>query len=125
METTILLLISEPLVRLVIQEVLEKAGYMVMGTGDLGTAVERMNEATPDLLIISPYVETITGDQAGKYLRSRAPGMRILMVAGLLADDRLQDRAELDQVAIFPQPFTGPELLSKVQAVLSAPKTFD
>jgi hypothetical protein len=51
--------------------------------------------------------------------------MRILMVAGLLADDRLQDRAELDQVAIFPQPFTGPELLSKVQAVLSAPKTFD
>lgn len=121
METTILLLISEPLVRLVIQELLEKAGYLVMGTGDLGTAVKRINEATPDLLMISPYVETISGDQAGKYLRSRVPGMRILMVAGLLADDRLQDRADLEKVAVFPQPFTGAELLSKVQAVLGVP----
>jgi CheY-like chemotaxis protein len=122
METTILLLISEPLVRLVIQELLEKAGYIVMGTGDLGTAVERMDEATPDLLIISPYVETITGHQAGKYLRTRNPGMRILVVAGLLADDRLQDRAELEKVAIFPQPFTGEQLLGKVRSILSEPK---
>src|SRR5271156_5473625 len=94
MDWTILLLISEPLVRLVIQELLEKAGYVVMATGDLGTAVERMTEATPDLLMISPYIETITGDQAGKYLRTKALGMRILMLAGLLADDRIQDRAE-------------------------------
>jgi len=122
MDTTILLLISEPLVRLVIQELLEKAGYVVMATGDLGTAVERMTEATPDLLMISPYIETITGDQAGKYLRTKALGMRILMLAGLLADDRIQDRAELEKVAIFPQPFTGEQLLNRVRSVLSEPK---
>ncbi len=121
LETTILLLISEPLVRVVIQELLERAGYLVMGTGDLGTAVDRTNECKPDLLIVSPYVETITGHQAAKYLQARCPSMRILMVAGLLADDRLQYRAELEKVAIFPQPFTGPELLDKVRQVLSAP----
>ena len=55
---------------------------------------------------------TFTGHQAGKYLRTRNPGMRILVVAGLLADDRLQDRAELEKVAIFPQPFTGEQLLA-------------
>lgn len=118
METTILLLVSEPLVRLVIQEVLERAGYLVMSTGDLGTAVDRMDECKPDLLIISPYVETITGHQAAKYLQSRCPSMRILMVAGLLADDRLQYRAELEKVDVFPKPFTAPELLEKVNAVL-------
>jgi DNA-binding response OmpR family regulator len=122
MDTTILLLISEPLVRLVIKELLEKAGYVVMATGDLGTAVERMSEATPDLLMISPYIETITGDQAGKYLRTKAPGMRILMLAGLLADDRIQDRADLEKVAIFPQPFTGEQLLNRVLSVLSEAK---
>lgn len=121
METTILLLISEPLVRLVIQEFLEHAGYLVMATGDLGTAVDRISECRPDLLIISPYVETITGHQAAKYLQSRCPSMKILMVAGLLADDRLQYRAELERVEIFPQPFTGPQLLQKVQNVLSKP----
>ena len=120
MQNTILLLISEPLVRQVIREELERAGYVVMATGDLGTAVDRMGEAKPDLLIISPYIETISGFQAAKYLQSRCPSMRILMVAGLLADDRLQYRAELEKVEIFPKPFTGPQLLAKVQEVLSA-----
>ena len=36
MEITVLILISEPLVRLVIKEVLEGAGYLVLATGDLG-----------------------------------------------------------------------------------------
>ncbi len=123
MQTTILLLISEPLVRLVIQELLERAGYLVMATGDLGTAVDRLSECKPDLLIISPYVDTLTGHQAAKYLQSRCPSMRILMVAGLLDDDRLQYRAEVEKVEIFPKPFTGPQLLHKVHEVLNAPAT--
>jgi DNA-binding response OmpR family regulator len=118
METTILLLSSEPVVRQTIREVLERAGYVVMATGDLGTAVDRIREGTPDLLMISPYVETISGYEAAKYLHKRRPGMRVLMVAGLLADDRLQYRAELEKVEIFPKPFTGAELLKKVKQVL-------
>jgi len=119
LETTILLLVSEPLVRLVMREELERAGYIVLATGDLGTAVERMGETKPDLLIISPYVETIAGHQAAKYLQSRCQGLRLMMVAGLLADDRLQTRAELEHIAIFPEPFTGAQLLEKVRDVLA------
>jgi two-component system OmpR family response regulator len=125
MQTTILLLISEPLVRVVIEEFLERAGYLVMATGDLGAAVNRIGEATPDLLILSPYVESITGHQAAKYLQSRCPSMRILMVAGMLSDDRLQYRAELDKVEIFPKPFTGPDLLQKVEDLLNEPKVLN
>ena len=119
MATTILLLSSEPVVRLVIREVLERAGYVVMSTGDLGVAVQRMGEARPDLLMISPYVESISGYDAAKYLHSRSPEMRVLMVAGLLADDRLQYRAELENVELFPKPFTAAELLAKVKDVLT------
>jgi CheY-like chemotaxis protein len=118
METTILLLVSEPLAREVIREVLERAGYVVMAAGDLGTAVDRLQESKPELLMIAPYVETITGHDAGKYLQGRSPGLRILMVAGLLADDRLQNRAVLERVEIFPKPFTGAELLQKMKQVL-------
>ncbi len=119
MESTILLLISEPVVRQVLREVLERAGYVVMATGDLGVAVDRMGECKPDLLLISPYVETISGHEAAKYLHSRCPSMRVLMVAGLLADDRLQYRAELEKMAIFPQPFSAADLLATVKEVLS------
>jgi CheY-like chemotaxis protein len=121
METTILILISEPLVRQVIREVLEQAGYPVVATGDLGVAVDRMTESKPDLLIIAPYVEAMSGHQAAKYLQSRWQSMRILMVAGLLADDRIQYRAELDKIESFPPPFTGPQLLEKVRAMLAEP----
>jgi CheY-like chemotaxis protein len=121
LDKTILLLTSEPVVRLVIREVLERAGYVVMATGDLGNAVDRLGECKPDLLMISPYVETITGHEAAKYLQARCPSMRVLMVAGLLDDDRLQYRAELEKVEIFPQPFTAAELLNKVKDVFSEP----
>ncbi len=123
MELTILLLMSEPLARVVIQEVLERAGYLVMATGDLGTAVDRINEAKPDLLMISPYVETITGHDAAKYLQARCPTMRIMMVAGLLDDNRLEYRAELEKVQIFPKPFTADELLDKVRELLDEPRS--
>jgi CheY-like chemotaxis protein len=118
MTRTILLLTSEPVVRLVTREVLERVGYVVMATGDLGTAVDRMGECRPDLLIISPYVETISGHEAAKYLQSRCPDMRVLMLAGLLADERLTYRAELEKVDVFPKPFTAAELIEKVRQIL-------
>ncbi len=119
--TTILVLISEPLGRQVTQEALEGAGYLVLATGDLGTAVDRIAECRPDLLIISPYVETMSGHDAAKYLQARCVNMKILMVAGLLADDRLQYRSELDKVEIFPPPFKAAQLLDKVREVLARP----
>ena len=38
----ILLLVSDTVGRLVMQETLEHGGYVVMAAGDLGTAVKRM-----------------------------------------------------------------------------------
>lgn len=122
-ETTILVLISEPLLRVVIQEVLERAGYLVMSTGDLGTAVDRTRECKPDMLVISPYVDNISGHDAARYLQARCPTMRLLMVAGLLADDRLEYRAELERIEIFPKPFGAQELVDKVRLVMSEDRT--
>jgi two-component system, NtrC family, nitrogen regulation response regulator GlnG len=118
-EYTILLLVSEPLVRQAMREALARAGYTVLATGDLGTAVDRMSESRPDLLIVAPYVETIPGHQAAKYLQGRRPGLPLLMVAGIMADDRLQTRAQLEGIEVFPKPFTGSELLAKVRTILT------
>jgi DNA-binding response OmpR family regulator len=118
MQLTILLLSSEPVLRAVIQEALERAGYVVLATGDLGDAVDFLKER-PDLLLIHPYVETMPGHVAAKYLHTRCPAMRILMVAGMLEDDRLRYRAELESVEIFPKPISAAELVEKVHLVLA------
>ena len=117
---TILLLASEPVVRSVMKEALEHAGYIVLATGDLGGAVDRLTSADIDLLITHPYVDNIPGHEAAKYLRSRNPRkMAVLIVAGLMDDDRLQYRAGLEEFKIFPPPFTASQLIEEVGKVLS------
>jgi CheY-like chemotaxis protein len=114
----ILLLDSEPVVRSIVKEVLEQAGYVVVATGGLGAAVTRLAEGKIDLLIVRPYVDNITGYEAAKYLRSRNPSMEVLVIAGLLDDHRLRDRAAIERFQVFPKPFTAAELLGKVAEVL-------
>jgi DNA-binding response OmpR family regulator len=122
MKTTILLLASDPIVRSVLQDTLEHAGYTVLATGDLGEAVDRLNDVTPDLLITRTYVQGLTGHDAAIYLRSKSLKMRVLIVGGLLADDRLQVREVLQGFEVFPKPYPASEFLDKVRDVLAKPR---
>ena len=122
MNTTILLLVSDPLIRSVLRETLEHEGYVVRATGDLGQAVDRLKETLPDLLITRTYVESMPGHEAAMYLLTKCPTMRVLMVGGLLDDDRLRYRAELQGFEVFPKPYSAAELLQKVKDVLSKPR---
>jgi DNA-binding NtrC family response regulator len=122
MKTTILLLVSDPLVRSVLEETLEREGYVVRATGDLGQAVDRLKESVPDLLITRTYVQSMPGHEAAVYLLTKCPTMRVLMVGGLLDDNRLKYRAELQGFETFPKPYTAAELLQKVKEVLSKPR---
>lgn len=115
----ILLLCSDPVVRSVMKEVLEEAGHVVQPAGDLGVAVDRLLEAPPDLLITQPYIDNITGHDAALYLRTKQHGLRVLVVSGTLDDDRLRYRDMLQAFAVFPAPYTGVQLVKKVEEVLS------
>ncbi len=116
----ILLLSSEPEVRAVLKEALEHAGYGVLATGNLGTAVDMLNDCSIDLLITHPLVDCMPGHEAAKYLRGRNPHMKILVVAGLPDDDRLQYRAGLEGFEVFPRPFASERLIEKVEEILNA-----
>ena len=117
--SSILLFCSEPLVRTILTETLEANGYIVLPVGDLGSAVDRLRECKPDLLIIRTYVDRMPGHDAARYLRTKRPGMRVLMASGLLDDDRLNFRESIHGIEVFPKPFTAADLLEKVHEVLS------
>jgi DNA-binding NtrC family response regulator len=114
----ILLLSSEPVDRSVMAEALDGAGYVVRAAGDLGTAVDMLADAPIDLLITHPYIDSIPGHEAAKYLRDRNPKMAVLVVAGLLDDDRIEIRAQLQGFEIFPPPYTAAQLLKTVGELL-------
>jgi DNA-binding response OmpR family regulator len=122
MKTTILLLVSDPVVRSTLKETLERVGYTVLAAGDLGRAVDWLKDCTPDLLITRTYVEGLPGHDAAIYLRTKCTTMRVLILGGLLDDDRLQYREALHGFAVFPKPYTVAVLLQEVKNVLSAPR---
>jgi DNA-binding response OmpR family regulator len=121
-KTMILLLVSDPIVRSVLEDILEREGYVVLATGDLGQAVDQLKHLTPDLLIVRTYVQGLPGHDAAKYLRTKCPGMRVLMLGGLLDDSRLQYRRLLQGFDVFPKPYTTEALLQRVTEILSEPR---
>jgi DNA-binding response OmpR family regulator len=108
--------------RVVIQETLEHGGYAVMAAGDLATAVKRMSESTPDMLIVGPYIEDISGYDTAKFLRTKYHGLPVLMVAGIIDDERLEYRLELEGFEVFPKAYSAAELVAKVKDMLSRPR---
>jgi|SRR5579872_761588 len=117
---TILLLDSEPLMLSVVREVLEDAGYLVLPAADLGQAVDRLSEMRPDLLITRPYINSMPGRMAADYLRSKRPGLPVLIVAGNVDDERLVNTNAVAQFHTFPKPFPPQELVEKVREVLES-----
>jgi hypothetical protein len=51
-------------------------------------------------------------------LKARNPLMRVLILGGVLEDDRLQYRQELEGFDVFPKPYTTAQMLEKVKEVL-------
>ena len=119
---SILLLISDAVIRSAVRDALEHGGYLVTAVGDLGTAVDRLLESPPDLLIIRSYIEDIPGYDAATYLRTRQPGLKVLMIGGLIDDDRLVNRMALEGFEVFPKPYPAAALLEKVKEVLNRPQ---
>ena len=91
---------------------------MVYPAGELGTAVNWLEDTTPDLLITRTYISGMPGHEAAKYLRNKCHRMRVLMVGGLLEDDRLQYRLVLEGFEVFPKPFPAAQLIAKVKEML-------
>jgi DNA-binding NtrC family response regulator len=121
-KTTILLLVSDPIVRSVLEETLDRAGYVVLAVGNLGDAVADLKRCAPDLLITRTYVEGFPGHDAAKYLRTKCAKMRVLILGGLLDDERLHAREALQGFEVYPKPYTPEDLLTKVRDVLSTPR---
>jgi CheY-like chemotaxis protein len=119
MKTTILLLVSDPIARSVLKETLERAGYTVLAASNLGDAVDRLKGCAPHLLITRNHIDGLPGHDAAMYLRERCHKMGVLILGGMLDDERLRHREALQGFEVFPKPYSVAELLQEVRDVLS------
>lgn len=117
---TILLLCSEPDVLTSMRQMLTAVNYLVLPAGNLAAAIDQLQDITPDLLIVRPYLEGISGLDAALYLRDKCNGLRVLMANGLPDDEALLSEESVRGVDIFPAPFSASEFLEKVAAMLAS-----
>jgi DNA-binding NarL/FixJ family response regulator len=89
-----------------------------VATSDLGEAVDRVKRMRPDLPIVRPYINSMPGPAAARYLRSLCPGLPVLIVDGLVDDAGIQARNAAHSFYIFPKPFGPDRLLDKVREIL-------
>jgi DNA-binding NtrC family response regulator len=117
-EGVILLLDSNSVMRSALSDALQNAGYLVVAADGLGAAVDRIHEIKPDLLITRPFINNMPGHTAANYLRSKRPGLPVLIVAGFMDDDRIKVQNAVEEFHTFPKPFSRDDLVAKVREVL-------
>jgi len=118
-EAIILLLDSDSISRAVLREALEHANYLVVTAGNVARAVDRLQDTQVDLLITRPYINSMPGAFAAQYLRTRRPGLPVLIVAGFPDDDRVRDPLDVAQYFTFPKPFGRDDFVAKVKEVIA------
>jgi DNA-binding response OmpR family regulator len=115
-KAVILLAEDEALVRNVVYVALTNAGYQVLPAVDGAAALEmsRGYGGVIDLLLTDIYMPNLKGTELARALSKERPGIRILMMTGILGDVAGESRMK-----VLHKPFRPGQLLDRVQQALS------
>jgi PAS domain S-box-containing protein len=116
----ILVVEDDALMRELMVEVLDAAGFAAESVEGPAKAIDRVrNEAPPDLVITDVVMPEMSGFTLAKVLAEMAPGIRVLFMSGY-TDQVLADRGELSQDDPFiRKPFGNDRLIDKVHELLA------
>jgi CheY-like chemotaxis protein len=120
---TILVVEDEPSLRAMIGEILESAGYEVLGgpTPAEALAAAAAHRGPLSLVLTDVVMPGMSGRQVADALQSSRPEARVLFMSGY-TDDTISHHGILERGLQFLQkPFTTEGLLRKVRDVLSDP----
>lgn len=117
--TKVLLVDDNQKVRELCERVLMTQGYAVMTVKNATGALE-LEDFTPDLLITDFGLPDETGLVVSKTLAARFPGLKVLMISGHPLDEIVEEDLPHTH-AYLEKPFTVPELLTAVSALLERP----
>ncbi len=117
---TLLLVEDDPLVRDMLTELLESAGYrlVVAETPGRALALAENLDGEIGLMLSDVVMPEMTGPELVERLRERWPGLRVLLISGH-ADDALESRGGLPAgIPFLAKPFGNDVLLRRIREVL-------
>ena len=115
---SILVVDDEEAVRRYLRAVLEEAGYSVAEAADGRQAIEELQRATPDLVIIDLVMPEVEGIETIQALRRDHPLIGILAISGAGEGRYLPMAKLLGADATVPKPASPEQVLAEVERVL-------
>ena len=120
MPANILVVEDEPAIQALIAANLRRAGHTVTAALDAETALARINEALPDLILLDWMLPGMSGLELARRLRAepRTRGVPVIMLTARGDErDKIQG-LETGADDYVTKPFSPRELLARIQAVL-------
>ena len=106
------------MVRTIGTKTLERAGYVVHGTGDAHKAIQFCQTNPPALVLTNVFLPGITGHDALRLIQAKCPEVPVLMVSGLPDSEVIQQWIAEDGFEAFPKPFLPADLVAKVRETI-------
>lgn len=120
MPASILVVEDEPAIQTLIASNLRRHGHEVVAALDAETAMRRVNEALPDLILLDWMLPGMSGLEFARRLRNE-PRTRQIPIIMLTAKGEEQDKIlglESGADDYVTKPFSPRELMARIQAVL-------
>jgi PAS domain S-box-containing protein len=117
---TILVAEDEPMVRRLIQVVLEQSGYRLL-IAEGGEEALRIADRFPggiDLLLTDVVMPKMSGRELSEQLVARRPGTRVLFMSGYTDDAMIRHGVEAASTALLAKPFSLAVLCRKIRELL-------
>jgi two-component system, sensor histidine kinase len=111
---------DEPVIRSMIRSMLAGAGHHVDVVEDGAAAWAALQAQSYDLLVTDHNMPRMTGLELVRQLRSARMALPVMLVAGAVPEDELQQDPSLQIAATLSKPFEVGELLGTVETVLRA-----
>jgi two-component system cell cycle sensor histidine kinase/response regulator CckA len=121
-QVTVLLVDDDRLVRGLLQQILEGAGYRVLeaaGGEEARLRAER-HEGPIHLLLTDVVMPGMNGRVLAELIMAARPEMKVLIMSGYMDDAELRQSVRAGRLPFIDKPFLPEGLLSKVREVLEA-----
>jgi signal transduction histidine kinase len=113
---------DQPHVRRVIERILTRAGYAVVGVANGRAAVEAAKRETFDLVMLDAIMPELGGRAAYEQIRQALPDVRVLFASGYGAEELTARFLDDTDVPLLRKPFDPNLLLRTVRAILDDPR---
>jgi len=117
--TTVVIAEDEAIIRLDLKEILQSAGYEVVGETARGDeAVTLVDAHRPDLVILDVKMPGMDGVRAARQITSRHK-VAVLVLTAFSQRDLIEDARDAGVAAYLVKPFRRTELLPAIEGVLA------